>query len=258
VTLPEHTHIPVGSRYALAGMELPERYKRTLDPFVACSFMAACTSTLHVGTAISLVAQHDAIALAKAIATIDHMSQGRFSLGVGFGYNRLEAEDHGFPPARRTEVVEETVRLMRAVWTEEQAAFEGTFRRVSPSWSWPKPLRAGGPPVLLGARGTARNFERIAEWCDGWIPMGSGVLEDDFEPSLRDLRTTWSEAGRTNDLIVSCFFQPGSVADMTREIEVAGELGVTRMEAYVEDRDRDELLPILDDLGEMLVKLGAV
>ncbi len=257
VTLPEHTHIPVGSQHAVAGMEVPERYQRTLDPFVACAFMAAATSTIHVGTAISLVAQHDAISLAKAIATLDHLCQGRFSLGVGFGYNRSEAEDHGFPADRRAEVVEETVGLMRAVWTQERAAFEGTFRRVSPSWSWPKPFRAEGPPVLLGARATPRNFERIVNWCDGWIPMGFGVLADGFEARLGELRTRWTDAGRTTDLVVSCFFQPRTIPEMACEIELAGQLGVERMEVYVEDRDRDELLPILDDLGEMLVKLGA-
>ena len=71
------------------------------------------------------------------------------------------------PPEARSTIVEETVRLMRALWTNDEASFEGQFRRLPPSWSWPKPARPGGPPVLLGARATPRNFERIATWADG-------------------------------------------------------------------------------------------
>ena len=247
ISLPEHTHIPVGSNVIRTDWTMPERYKRTLDPFIASAFVAA-TTTLEVGSAISLIAQHDAIALAKAIATIDHLSDGRFMLGVGFGYNRAEAADHGMPPEARSTIVEETVRLMRALWTNDEASFEGQFRRLPPSWSWPKPARPGGPPVLLGARATPRNFERIATWADGWIPMGSGVTAEGFESDLHELRARWKDAGRTPDVQVCCFFQPGSASDMAREIEQAMELGVQRMEIYVEDRPRDSLLPLLDDL----------
>ena len=254
LSFPEHTHIPVGSQDGPGG-EIPHRYRRTLDPYVACAFVAA-SSHLAVGTAISLVAQHDAIALAKAVATLDHLSKGRFTLGVGLGYNRQEAEDHGFPAGRRAVVAEETVRLMRAIWSEDEAAFEGAFRRISPSWSWPKPVQPGGPPVLLGVSGTERNFERIVAWGDGWIPMGLGVMSEGFQESLRDLRTKWDDAGRTSHVQVCCFFQPDEPSVMARELERARELGIQRMEVYVEDRQRDALLPILDDVAAAVASLG--
>ncbi len=151
---PEHTHVPVESMQITPQWRMDERYQRSLDPYIASAFVASVTS-LEVGTGISLVAQHDAIALAKAIATLEHLAPGRVLIGVGFGYNRMEAEDHGIDFDRRTVAVEETVRLMRALWTDDEAVFEGRFRRVSSSWSWPKPAQ-GRPPVLLGARHTAQ------------------------------------------------------------------------------------------------------
>lgn len=243
VSFPEHTHIPLDSEGAA------ERYQRALDPFVASSFVAATTS-LEVGTGISLVAQHDAISLAKAVATLDHLSEGRFVLAVGFGYNRPEVEAHGVPFARRAGVVDDTVRLMRALWTQDEAAYEGEHRRLAPSYSWPKPIRPGGPLVLLGARGSERNFERIVDWADGWLPMGNGlVARPDRASELDELRKRWADAGREAPLEVCCFFNAGPVDEMARELELAAELGVQRMQVYVEDRDREALLPILDDVA---------
>ena len=249
--LPEHTHVPVGSEGITSDWMMAERYRRTLDPFVAAAFVAA-TTTLEVGTAISLVAQHDAIALAKAVATLDHLSGGRVVLGVGFGYNREEAADHGVPFEKRAVVVEETVRLMRALWTQDEAAFDGRFRRLPRSWSWPKPLRAGGPPVLLGVRATPRSFARVVAWADGWIPMGQTPADAALERGLAELRRRWSDAGRTAELEVCCFLRPGRGPEMAREIERGAELGIQRMQVLLEDRRRDEVLPVLDDLGEVV------
>jgi probable F420-dependent oxidoreductase len=249
ISLPEHTHVPVACR------DVASRYQRTLDPFISSAFVAATTS-LEVGTAVSLVAQHDAIALAKAVATLDHLSGGRMMLGVGFGYSREEAADHGVPLSERAAVVEETVRLMRALWTEDHAVFEGRYRKVSPSFAWPKPIQPGGPPVLLGARGTARNLDRIVDWADGWIPMGIGVVDLDFTTALGSLRDRWEGAGRSGTPQVCCFFQAGPRSQMVRELELAVELGITRMELYLEDRDRDAALPLLDELAGAVEGLG--
>jgi len=250
--LPEHTHVPVDSLQITDQWTMSERYQRSLDPFIASAFIAAQTS-LEVGTAISLVAQHDAIALAKAIATIDHLAPGRTIVGVGFGYNLPEAANHGFPPRARATVAEETVRLMRALWVDEVASFEGTYRSVSPSWSWPKP--AAPPPVLLGARPSARNVEKIVDWTDGWIPMGQSplVVGDD----LARVRRAWVDAGRDVELEVCCFFHPGDADAMAREVERGMELGIQRMQVLLEDRTRDEVLPVIDALGLVADKLLA-
>lgn len=252
ITLPEHTHVPVTGEVLMPGLAaVEERYRRIFDPYIAAAFIAATTS-LEIGTGVGLPAEHDAIALAKAIATLDYLSQGRVLLGVGFGYHRPEIEDHGVELADRFAVVEETVALMRALWTEEVAAFEGRHLHLSPSWSWPKPVQAGGPPVLLGGKATDRNIERIVRWADGWLPAGMGVTTPAFAASLAQLQARWRDAGRAGAPLISCFFATGSRDNMARDIERASELGIQRMEAFLEDRPRDLVLPILDELAELV------
>jgi probable F420-dependent oxidoreductase len=247
--LPEHTHMPVGSEQLPGGLQIDDRYRHTLDPYIASASVASVT-TLEVGTGVSLVAQHDAIALAKAIATLDHLSGGRVLIGVGFGWNRPEVEDHGVPAKDRVLVVEETIRLMKALWTDDEAAFEGEYRRVSRSWSWPKPARPGGPPILLGTQATDVHFNRIVSWADGWLPNGPDLGNPKFATSLADLRRRWTEAGREGGPEICCFFNPGTTDEMARQIEHGAELGVQRMQVSVEERRRDDVLPILDRLAD--------
>ena len=194
VLLPEHTHIPVctGSPYP-GGGGLPERYRRTLDPYVALSVVAAQTD-LKIGTCISLIAQHDPIALAKTIATLDFMSGGRFSLGVGYGWNVPELANHGREAAKRREIVREYVGLMRALWQDTEAEFHGDHANLSPSWAWPKPVQQPSVPVLLGCQLTPRGYAEIVGWADGWIGFAGDL--DVFAAQVTTLRSRWAEAGR--------------------------------------------------------------
>jgi probable F420-dependent oxidoreductase len=195
VLLPEHTHIPVctGSPYP-GGGGLPERYRRTLDPYVALSVVAAQTD-LKIGTCISLIAQHDPIALAKTIATLDFISGGRFSLGVGYGWNVPELANHGREAAKRREIVREYVGLMRALWQDTEAEFHGDHANLSPSWAWPKPVQQPSVPVLLGCQLTPRGYAEIVGWADGWIGFAGDL--DVFAAQVTTLRSRWAEAGRT-------------------------------------------------------------
>lgn len=252
ITLPEHTHVPLEGKVLMPGLSsVEERYRRVFDPYIAAAFIAATTS-LEIGTGVALPAEHDAIALAKAIATLDYLSQGRLLLGIGFGYYQAEFEDHGVDRASRFAVVEETVALMRALWTDDVASFEGRHCRVSPSWSWPKPVQPGGPPILLGGKATERNMQRIVRWADGWMPAGMGVCTPGFDSSVSELQARWTDAGRADAPLISCFFATGPRDQMTRELEQAAALGVQRMEAFVEERPRDLILPILDDLAAIV------
>src|SRR5882724_1987730 len=123
--VPEHTHIPTSRRTPppTGDAELRDEYKRTLDPFVALAMAAAATERLVVGTGISLVAQRDPIVTAKAVATLDHLSSGRFVLGIGFGWNADEIEDHGVTMADRRAVTREHVLAMRALWDNDVGSF---------------------------------------------------------------------------------------------------------------------------------------
>ena len=212
--MPEHTHIPVrrqaphpgtgdSSLSSLAPAVRPEdgspqaalpddRYLRTLDPWVALATAAAVTSTIRLCTAVALPAEHDPIGLAKTIASLDHLSGGRVTLGVGFGWNTDELADHGVPAGRRRTVLREHLDAMRALWSQEEASYQGEFVSFEPSWAWPKPA-GSRVPVLLGAGGTERNFRWIAKYADGWI-----TTPRDTEIELRTalLHKLWRDAGR--------------------------------------------------------------
>ena len=141
--LPEHTHLPVeeDTPPALVGGVRLDDYKRCLDPLVALATAAAVTSRIGLGTGILLAAQHEPILLAKQVATLDHLSGGRVTLGVGFGWNRTEAEDHGVDWPRRHDVVREHLAAMEAIWSNDQAEYHGEFVDFGPTWSWPKPVQ---------------------------------------------------------------------------------------------------------------------
>jgi probable F420-dependent oxidoreductase len=185
--LTEHTHIPTSRTSPWpGGGELPRRYAHTYDPFVALGAMAAVTERIALGTAVSLVAQHDPIVLAKTVASVDRVSGGRFELGVGPGWNREEMANHGVDPARRTARMREHVLAMQAIWSSDEAEFHGEFVDFDPIWSWPKPTRR--PPVLIGGGGPTV-LDRVLEYGDGWIPLRvplDGM--DEFSARVTELR----------------------------------------------------------------------
>lgn len=196
--LPEHSHIPASrdTPYpeTYGGGVLPDFYKRTYDPFVALSFMAAATSTLRLGTGICLLALRDAVHTAKMAASVDALSGGRFVLGVGFGWNADEFPNHGQRFDQRHEVVREKVEVVKALWTEEVAAYEGRHVRLSPSWCWPKPVQRPHPPVYLGGNGPL-TMRHAARWADCWYPTGP-VDDPLLERSVPELRQMVADAGR--------------------------------------------------------------
>jgi probable F420-dependent oxidoreductase len=193
--VPEHTHIPIKRQAAhpTTGDEsLPDdRYMRTLDPWVSLGTAAAVTSRVRLSTAVALPVEHDPITLAKSIATLDHLSGGRVSVGVGFGWNTDELEDHNVPPGRRRTMLREYLEAMRALWTEEEASYDGEFVKFGPSWAWPKPMQSH-IPVLVGAAGTEKNFKWIARSADGWITT---PRDFDIDEPVKLLQAGPREAG---------------------------------------------------------------
>ena len=154
VWLPEHTHIPVSrATPAPMGEPLPQEYRRTVDPFVAMATMTAVTERIRFGTGICLVAQRDPVITAKEVATLDHLSGGRFTFGIGFGWNVEELADHGVAFKERREVGRERVLAMRRLWEDEEAEFSGQEVNLSRSWAWPKPVQRPLPVVIGGAGG---------------------------------------------------------------------------------------------------------
>lgn len=241
IFFPEHTHIPTSRRTPWpGGAPLPEEYKRTFDPFVALPFAAAVTTRIRVGTGICLVGQRDPIVLAKEVASIDVLSGGRFLFGVGFGWNEEEMEDHGTDPRFRRSVVREKILAMKALWTQDEAAFDGRFVRFSESWSWPKPLQRPHPPIILGGSGSAVTFRHVVEWADAWMPIEGRY---DIVERVPDLRRAAEEAGRDPDSIeVGVFGFRGNPETLERYAEA----GIARVIFGLPPADRDTVLRVLD------------
>jgi probable F420-dependent oxidoreductase len=248
---PEHTHIPVGRRtpYPMGG-ELPEEYARSLDPFVALGAAAAVTSHIRLGTAVCLVAQRDPLVLAKEVASLDHLSGGRVVLGIGYGWNVDEMEDHGVVPSTRRAVVREKVLAMKGLWQQDVAGFEGEHVRFEPSWSWPKPVQRPHPPILIGGGPGPLLFRHVVEYATGWMPLG-GVGSKDIRASLR---TTAQEAGRDP---ASVEVVPVWAKEDKGKLEHYATLGITRAVLGLPPAPADKVLPILDRYRKLMDALAA-
>jgi probable F420-dependent oxidoreductase len=167
----EHTHIPVvdGPPRDPGGGPLQRRYWHTYDPFVALTAAATVTTRLRVGTGICLLIERDPITTAKEVASLDHLSGGRFEFGVGAGWNRQEMANHGTDPRTRMRRLKESVEAMKEIWTQDTASYHGEFVNFDSIWSWPKPAQKPHPPVLVGGDGPTV-ADRVLDFGDGWIP----------------------------------------------------------------------------------------
>jgi probable F420-dependent oxidoreductase len=244
--VPEHTHIPTSRRTPppTGDAVLAEEYKRTLDPYIALAAAASRTQRLRLGTGIALVAQHDPITLAKQIATLDRLSRGRVVLGIGYGWNVEEMESHGIDVKRRRALVREVMLAMQALWSQEVAEFRGEFVRFEPSWQWPKPVQQPRPRVLLGGAPGPRLFAHIAEYGDGWIPIGGAGVR----AALGDLRNAAEAAGRDPATLRVVPF--GTVPDPGK-LEYYASLGITEIVLRVPSGTADTVLPLLDRYAKL-------
>ena len=243
----EHTHIPVSRRTPFpAGGELPKRYVHTYDPFVALSFVAAATTTLKIGTGICLMAQRDPIVTAKAVASLDMLSGGRFVFGIGGGWNVDEMENHGARYETRFKLLRERILAMQALWRDEQAEYHGEMVDFDPVWSYPKPVQRPHPPVLLGGE-TDYTLNRVVEFCDGWLPRASAGFE--VTDGMARLGAAADKAGRDfSSLSVTVFRAPPE----PQQLESYHQAGVARALLEVPDAGRDEVLKRLDGYAKLL------
>jgi hypothetical protein len=144
--VPEHTHIPTSRRSPWpGGAELPREYSHTLDPLVGLAAAATATEKLRLGTGIVLLTERDPIVTAKAVATLDLISNGRVDFGIGAGWNAEEMENHGTVFDTRFRVMVDRAKAMQAIWTQDEAAYKGEFTEFDAIWSWPKPVQKPHP-----------------------------------------------------------------------------------------------------------------
>ncbi len=245
--IPEHTHIPV-SRLTPAptGEEvLGEEYKRSLDPYTALAAAASATKRILLGTGVALVAQHHPITLAKQLATLDLLSNGRLVVGIGYGWNREEMEHHGVKMKQRRALVRENVLAMQALWSEEEAEFKGSFVNFEKSWQWPKPLQRPRPPILIGGGAGPKLFAHISEYADGWIPIGGSGLAS----ALPLLRPAMEERDRDPGQLR---IVPMGVLPDPGKMDYYGEIGCPEIVLRLPPQSRDQVLPLLDRFAEYL------
>jgi probable F420-dependent oxidoreductase len=244
----EHTHIPASRRTPWpGGGTLPKEYAHTLDPFIGLMAAAAATSRLRVGTGICLVIEHDPIVLAKVVASLDLLSNGRVLFGVGAGWNAEEMEHHGTAFPTRFRVMRERVQAMKAIWTQDEAEFHGEFVNFDRIWSYPKPVQQPHPPVLLGGEGR-HTLRRVVEFCDGWFPRGRAGA-DTVLAQLDELRTEARRAGRDPKTISVSVF--GGKPDPSA-LDRYREAGIDRYVLPLPSEGRERVLPLLDQHAALL------
>jgi len=243
----EHTHIPTSRRSPFAGGgPLPKEYAHTLDPFIALTAAAAATTRLKVGTGICLVVEHDPIVLAKTIASLDRLSNGRFLFGIGAGWNAEEMENHQTVFKTRFRLLRERILAMREIWTKEAPEFHGEFVDFDPIWSYPKPVQKPHPPVLLGGE-SGHTLQRVVDFCDGWFPRGRNA--EAILPGLADLTARAAKAGRDPATISVSVF----AAKAEREtLDAYAKAGITRAIFRLPSEGRDSVLPLLDRYATLI------
>jgi probable F420-dependent oxidoreductase len=247
---PEHSHIPTSRVTPWGGIEgappLPEEYWRTHDQFIALTAAAVVTSTLRLGTGITLVAQRDPVWLAKEVASLDVISGGRFLFGIGYGWNHEEMATHGVDIKHRRAVVREKILACKALWTQEAAEFHGQYVNLEPSWSWPKPLQFPNPPIYVGCSPTDLHFRHIVEYADVWMPIeGRWPIDEAWQK----LQNTAEEAGRDPaSLSLGIYAAKPDAANLARLRDV----GATEAALILPPLNRDEALAKMDSYAPLV------
>ena len=250
----EHSHIPINRRTPWGGRDgappLPEEYWRTHDQMVALAAIAATTTTLQLGTGITLVAQRDPFWLAKEVASLDVISNGRIFLGVGYGWNHEEMENHGIDPKTRRRLVREKVLAMKQLWTQDEAEFHGEFVNFDKSWSWPKPIQKPHPPIVVGASPTPLHFRHIVEYGDAWMPIEGRFPVEDGWANLQQAAT---DAGRDPSTLQLGVFGPKPEAAHLAHLR---DVGTSFVALSLPALDRDAALATLERYAPLVAEFN--
>lgn len=251
----EHIIIPVDiadpQRY---GVPLPDNYRHMTDPFVSMAAASAVTDSLVFGMDICLISQRNPLVLAKEVATLDRISNGRFVLGVGHGWIKEESEIMGTPFKQRVNVATESVLALKTLWTEETPSFKGEYIAFPPLHSNPKPLQKPYLPVLIGSGNDKTNntrvLKRVAAIADGWLP--SMLNPQQIREQLEELKEYCKAAGRDFEamditlLVPAAYLNIGerppwalenSMGDAQELIPQYAEAGVTRLIIGLDDME---------------------
>ena len=251
----EHSHIPTARKTPYPpGGELPEPYKKMMDPYVSLSIAAASTRRLKLGTGIALLLERELFSQAKTIATLDRMCAGRLMIGTGVGWNEEEfVNATSLPWRRRYRAMQETVEALRALFTAPAPEYHGELVDFDPVWFDPKPAQPGGPPVILGVMGPL-GMRHAARWADGWMPVD--VALENIDGAIRGFREAVADAGRDPKSVEITMVVMSTVgADVLRRYR---DLGIDRCNVGVgtENWDRPEVVrPLIETCAKVIPEL---
>jgi probable F420-dependent oxidoreductase len=249
---PEHSHIPTSRRSPFSGGgELPKQYYDVMDPFVTLSAAAAVTKTIKLGTGVCLVIQRDTIQTAKLVASLDHVSGGRFLFGIGGGWNAEEMEDHGAVFKTRFKLMRERIEAMKQIWTKDAAEYHGELVDFDPMIARPKPVQQPHPPVIVGGA-FPHAARRALRYGDGWIPNASRAQYADVTDFLPHFRQMAAEAGRD---LAACPVTVWGVGEDYDRLRRYQDQGIARLVVSLPPEPADKTLPTLDRWAELIRRL---
>jgi probable F420-dependent oxidoreductase len=200
--------------------ELPEEYKIVFDPIESLTFAAAVTSGISLGTSVIVLSNHQPLSLARRLATLDQLSNGRLICGFGVGWSKDEIEAASVNFETRGKRASEFVRVLKAIWSDDPVEFHGDFFQIPKSYIGPKPVQRPHPPIIFGGY-VGKTFERVIGEGNGWNP--AGVPHEHLPGMIEGLRSAARTKGkRPEDFSVYCrlFYYP--TKEQFRELENMG------------------------------------
>jgi probable F420-dependent oxidoreductase len=225
-----------------------------LDPFIGLTYAAAYSARIRLATGICLVPEHNPLALAKVIASVDSLSRGRVALGVGIGWSAEEFAALGIPFERRAQRTCEYIEAMRKLWKEPKASFEGEFVRFAGARCYPKPAQPGGVPIIFGGESLPA-LRRVAQYGNGWF--GVNLTPAQAAQKISRLYQLLDEQGRSRrevEIIISPY-QNEVTAD---DLRAYHELGVDEFVPFIRLPGKEAEIPgFLEEVARQWVEPAA-
>lgn len=245
----EHPATPVESNspFPSTGGEIPLTYSHFTEPYIALARASGVTTKLLLGTGITLVPQRNPLILAKEVAALDYHSGGRFLFGIGTGWLREEVEIFGGDFPRRWSQTREALDVMKALWSNDEADFDGKYYKFPKVRSFPKPIQKPWPPIIIGGM-APKVIDRIVAHADGWLP--NRITYEELKDKRAELNEKATAAGRDPSKIeISIFGQEADLDHVSKLIE-AGADRVTIRPKHVETEA--EMGRQLDEIAKLL------
>jgi probable F420-dependent oxidoreductase len=249
-------HVVMGEHlenYPYGSFPLPLDYP-WFEPVVVLAAIASATKTIRLSTGVLISPLRSAVLLAKQLATLDVMSHGRVTIGLGIGWQREEYDASGLPWETRYKQFDEQMAVCKLLWSEAPASFHGKTVNFDTIHAFPRPVQAGGIPLWFGLKPTEKNFARIAEYGDGWIPMERDPVV--LSEHIKALRAAFAAKGRApEDAKVRVGIRPAAGLDLDAALassKAVIEAGVDVLEFIVSAWCKTEA-----ELPEFFAKLSA-